>query len=242
VDSVAASRRQARFDSELERARLRWEEKPDLGNCADILREKADAELCPSAASALAAVEQLEPAAAPDSALPVLANGALALVRLLERARYLNFQELGQRSLEGDAGAPSAAASAGSRAASPTASTHLRALKAPRALHGLSGEHAAVKLSDSPLSHLVENNARLEQDVLRELAAYLEYGELPVREAALTEVRRIQSEHVQWSTLNHVLREAMVLESDVQQKRKLSELAALGLPRGKRPDQPTGSK
>jgi hypothetical protein len=39
-----------------------------------------------------------------------------------------------------------------------------------------------------------------------------------------------------------VLREASVLETDNALKQNLSLLLTLGMPQGKRPDQPTGSK
>ena len=66
---------------------------------------------------------------------------------------------------------------------------------------------------------------------------------LSVRRAAFDTVKRLQAEHTQWASLNRVLREASVLETDPSLKQSLKELVSLGLPHGnKRPDQPTGSK
>jgi hypothetical protein len=241
VDSVAAATRQARFGKELQRAHTRWQEQPDLANCTDTLHEKADAELCRSASSALTAVEQLDPAAPPSTALPVLASASLALVRLLDRARYLNFEDFGRRRLEADGGVP--APSAGPALARPMSSAppNVAPQKMQHALHGLLHERAVLKVGDSPLSHLVETIGRLEYDVLRNLSAYLEYAELPVRQTAFDSVKELQAQHPRWPTLTHVLREAAVLETDSALKQNLNQLVSLGLARG-RPDQPTGSK
>jgi hypothetical protein len=242
VDSVAVATRQARFEKELQRAHTRWQEKPDLANCADMLHEKADAELCRSASGALTAVEQLDPAAPPSTVLPVLASASLALVRLLDRARYLNFEDFGRRRLEADGGVP--APSAGpTPAARPMSSAppNVAPLKMQHALHGLLRDRSVLKAGDSPLSHLVETIGRLEYDVLRNLSAYLEYAELPVRQAAFDNVKELQTQHPRWPTLTHVLREAAVLETDGALKQNLNQLVSLGLARG-RPDQPTGSK
>jgi hypothetical protein len=241
-DSATESARQLRFDSELKRSHARWQEHPNLGNCAEILHEKADAELCRAASSALGAIAALDPQATPDRVLPVLADGSLMLVRLLERARYLNFEDLGRRRLDGDAGAPAPIA-ASARPATPGApAVSVGPQNMQRALHGLLHEHQSLKLADSPLSRLVQDTARLERDVLRNLAAYLEYGALPVRQAAFEVAKGLHAQHLQWPALNHVLREAAVLETNATLKQNLSELANQGRPRGNQPDQPTGSK
>jgi hypothetical protein len=235
ADSAADSARQVRFDGELKRVQARWQEKPKLGNCAEILREKADIELCTGAASALDAVEQMPAAATSETALPVLATAALSLERLMERARYLSMEDLGRRHLDRDGGVAAEAASArASASAAPAAS--IGPVKLQRALHGLLREHSALKLTDSPLSVLVQNTARLERDVLRNVAAYLEYAPLPVRRSAFDTVKSLQEQHPQWAMLSHLVREAAVLETDAALKQNLNELASLALPRGKKPD------
>jgi hypothetical protein len=241
VDSASEQARATRFQSELSRAQKRWQEKPELGNCAEGLHEQADLDLCRSAANARHAVEALDPAAAPGAVLPVLSDGALALTRLLERARYLTFEEMSERRLEGDAGlAASTSTSAAARApAAPAASAApMNSLRAFRAFR----EHKVFRLNQSPLSHLLDNVARLERDVLRQFSAYLEYAPLSVRQASFDAAKKLVEEHPAWPTLTHTLREAAVLESDPDLKQKLSELAATTLPRGKRPAQATGSK
>lgn len=243
ADSATEGTRQSHFESELQRSRALWQEKPTLGNCADILHEKADEALCPAASNALGAVEALGPDTTPDRVLPVLADAALSLVRLLERARYLNFQELGRRRLEGDAGAPAGAAgSAPPRVPSaPKASAEARS--APRAGRALLRERESLKLVDSPVSHLVQDTARLERELLRHFAAYLEYGPLPVRQAAFDAAKALHAQHLRWPALNHMLREAAILETDSALKQNLTELAKFGLaPSRPKPDQPTGSK
>jgi hypothetical protein len=93
----------------------------------------------------------------------------------------------------------------------------------------------------TPCTAYCATAGRLEYDVLRNLSAYLEYAELPVRQAAFDRVKELQTQHPRWPTLTHVLREAAVLETDSALKQNLNQLVSLGLARG-RPDQPTGSK
>jgi hypothetical protein len=241
LDSATQNARQLRFDGEIERAQTRWRTLPDLRKCPEIMHEAADLELCHAATSALTAVEALAAAAPPATVLPALGNAALALTRLFERARYLSLEELGRRSLEGDAGLPPPG-SASARGASPAPVASGDAAKAQRAGRGLFREHPTLKLAQSPLSHLVADTAHLEHDTLRNFAAYLEYAPLAVRQSAFLAAKELQAEHAEWPLLTHLLREAAVIETDSALKQNLSDLADLGLPRGKRPDQPTGSK
>lgn len=242
ADSSAENAQKARFAVELGRAHTLWQERPELGKCLDSLKEKPDADLCRAASSALGGVEQLDPAAPPSAALAVLADAALALVRLVERARYLSLEELGRARVEGDAGAPGHAAGARPYVgAAPTASAAARSDPA-HSVQNLLRERPRLKITETPLTLLVQVAARLERGVLRNLGAYLEYAPLPVRQAACETLKELQSEHAQWPALNHLLREAAVLETDATLKQRESELASLGFPRGKHPNQPTGSK
>ena len=241
MDSATENARRARYESELTRAHDRWQESPNLSKCAEILLEKADLELCQTASGALTAVERLAPTATPEVAVPVLSDAALALVRLVERTRYLSLEELGRMHVEGDAGAPNHAASA--RPPPPPAPSASGALPPlSRGIQKLLRERPRLKVGETPLSLFVQDTARLERDVLRHLGAYLEYAPLPARQSTCEAVRRLQAQHSSWPALNHLLREASVLETEPALKHNESELASLGFPRGKRPDQPTGSK
>jgi hypothetical protein len=241
-DSASEAARQTRYESELKRARARWQERPDLANCAEILKEKADADLCRAAGSGLTALEQLDPSSSPEATLPVLSDVSLALVRLFERARYLSLEDIGHARLEGDAGAL-ARATPSARAGAPAAPTaSVPAQRMPRTLRSVLRDRSTLKLTDSPTTRLVQSVARLEREVLRNFGAYLEYAPLPVRQSAYAAAKTLQAAHPHWPGLNHLLREASVLETDAALKQKLNELASQGLPQGKAPDQPTGSK
>ena len=236
--------RQAHFESEQQLAQARWKEQPDLGNCAEILQKNQDLELCRRAATALGEVERLDPAAGTDTVIPRLADAALALVRLLDRARYLNFEDFGRRRQLGDAGAAPAASSALGVAPPPPVPSGAGRSARPiqRVLRGALREPRSLKAVASPVQHLVETTSRLEHDVLRQLGAYLEYAALPVRRVAFERMKAVQAEHPRWPTLLRVLREAAVLETDSALKQSLNELAHRGLPQRAPPDQPTGSK
>jgi hypothetical protein len=237
ADSVSETIRQTRLDAELKHARERWAELPDLGNCALLLKENADLELCRAANAALAALEHSDPAASAETKMPVLGGASLALVRLLDRARFLVFDQMGKQRLERDGGAVEASHGGAGPVTGQAPVAH-----GPSGTHALLSEHATLKMTDTPMIHLVENTARLERDALRNLGAYLEYAPLSLRRAAFDRMKQLQAEHPRWPTLNHQLREAAVLETDPDLKQNLNDLVSQMLPRGKRPDQPAGSK
>jgi len=226
--------RESRFDSELKRSRAFWQIRPNLGNCADLLPEKSDSALCEKAAGALSAIEQLDPSASGETAIGVLGSGSLALARLVERARYLSLEDLGKVRLSGDASPPTPSAE-------PSPPAGSAPLGSARTLHEMQ-RRRTLRISDSPLSRLVQNAAQLEHEALRNFAAYLEYAPLSLRRAALDRVKSLRAEHPQWAALARVVREAAVLETDASLKQNLDQLASLTLPQGKRSDQPMGSK
>ena len=217
------------FAAEKRRADEIWQAKPGLPGCAKVLHENGDAELCSGAASALTAIEELPPDAPTERILPALANGSLSLARLSQRARYQSLVEIGQRHVSGDAGAPPAA----SASAAPPRPIHL-----PHSPFGMHQEHPALELGDGPASQLAGAVLRLERDSLRNLGAYLEYAPLPVRRAAFGTVKQLRETRPQWQPLDHLIHEAMLLESDADLKQDLTELFATGLPRGNRVGQP----
>ena len=191
------------------------------------MKEKSDLELCQAATGALATLAG-PPAATPELALLQLAPGALALVRLSERARYLSLAELTQRRVERERDAGGA----------PAPAPHVHAHKEQGSARP---DSRALELGDGPVAQLLALTTRLERDLIRNLGAYLEYGPLPVRRAAFSTVKRLQAEHPQWALLDHLLQEAVVLESDADLKRDLRQLAASGA-QGGRHGQSAGTK
>jgi len=229
--------RERHLQAELQRARDRWQAKPGLGECAPPLEEKADLALCQAAKSALAAISA-EPEAAPERALALLEPGALALARLSQRVRYLSLAELAQRRLQGDAGAGPAPAPVVSGSVAGATAALARSRQERRTAHP---EGRALELREGPIAQLLTATIRAERDVLRALGAYLEYAPLPVRRTALAAAKRLHDEHPQWPQLDRLLREAAVLESDVDLKQQLSASAESGLPRS-RPGQSPETK
>lgn len=236
VQSHAQGARAANFSAESKRAAARWSEKPTLGECAAILHEKADIELCQAASSAVRALEE-QPATTPERVLPVLESSALALVRLSERARFLSFSELSDKRIAGAASAPATSAA-------PTSSRAGRAPGHPAATSKPDLEHhGTFQLESGPVARLLATSLRLEHDVLRNLGAYLEYAELPVRRAAFEAVKRLYAQHQPWASLAQLMREASLLESDSSLKGELRALALRAQPPlGLAPDHSDGSK
>ena len=228
----ASNARAGHFEAELKRARDLWSGKPNLGDCTVPLHEKADQELCRTAELAILAIEG-QFAAPPERVLPTLADGALALTRLAQRARYLSLGELSSKQLGGDAGVALPMTPTGAR---PSALLGKRLGAVPN------GGQRSLELANGPASRMMSDTVRLERDVLRNLGAYLEYAELPVRRSAFESVRRLRGEHPQWPLLEHLVREAGLLESDPDLKRRLEEFSEHGLPRGSHPGQTLDSK
>jgi hypothetical protein len=238
----AEKTRTEHFAAEQKRAADRWQTKPNLDECTVVLHQDGDAALCHTAASALSAIEQLDPSLPIERVLPVLADGALALARLSERVRYQSLAELGEKRVTGDAGsAPAASRSAASASTlAPPKQTPAKPL--PSGALALPKEQHALLLTDSPAGKFLPVVLRLERDSLRNLGAYLEYAPLDERRAALVSVKQLRDTHPQWALLDRLIREAALLESEPDQKRALNELAVSGLPRGKSPVQSTDSK
>ena len=228
ASSYASDARESHFESELKRARSRWESKPSLGDCTAGLHEKADLELCQAAQKAVTAIE-LDLDAPPERALPLLAEGALAMTRLSQRARYLSLAELAKKRLQTDGGVL------------PVPSATTRAPLARRNLRD-HAQRGTFELSDGPVSRLMGQSVHLERDLVRNIGAYLEYGPLPNRRAAFETVKHLRDEHPQWPLVTQLLREAALLESDADLKQKLQEFSARGLPPGGKPGQSPDSK
>ncbi len=229
MSGVADAVRADHFAVEKKRADDRFRAKPSLEDCPKVLRESGDRELCADATKALTEIEQLEPSAPLDHTLSVLSNSSLALARLSQRARYQSLVDIGERRTTGDAGT----AGGGHPVSNSTSSK-----RDPRVA---GHEPQALELVESPATHFMNLALRLERDSVRDLGAYLEYAPLGVRRAAFETVKGLRAVHPQWPLLDHLIREASLLEADSDLKRSLTELAASGLPRGRRP-QPPDSK
>ena len=209
-----------------------------------MLHQDGDAALCHSAADALAAIELLDPSLPTERILPVLATGALSLARLSERVCAIqSLVELGEKHVTGSASATPASVGFSARVPSKPAPSKPAPAK-PLSSSALAPqrEQLALELEESPAAKFLPVVLRLERDTLRNLGAYLEYAPLEARRAALGTVKQLRDTHPQWPLLDHLIREAALLESDPDQKRALKELAVSGLPRGKSPAQSTDSK
>jgi hypothetical protein len=232
ASGYARSARESHLESELKRARARWGGKPNLAECSAALHEKDDLELCQAASNALVELEK-DPEAPAERALPALETAALSLARLVERARFLSLSELAKKRLSSDAGAP----------VPPAASTPGHA-PWPRLARGKPElDHAGpFAISDGPVSRLMSASVRLEHDAIRNLGAYLEYGELPLRRAAFATVKRLHEQHPRWPQLAQLLREATLLEDDASLKSELSALSASAQPSSSPASHSAGSK
>lgn len=225
--------RELHFAAEQKRAAEIWAAKPGLPECTKQLHETGDAELCATAVSAIGAIEALPADAPSERILPALADGALALARLSQRARYQALTELSERRLTGDAGAP---------APGPASAAPARHFRLPHNLFAAHQEHPAAELNEGPASQLLTAVLHLERDTLRNLGAYLEYAPLPDRRAAFSRIKQLRETRPQWQQLDKLIREAALLESDPDLKQELNALAASALPRGEHVGQPAVSK
>ena len=89
---------------------------------------------------------------------------------------------------------------------------------------------------------MMGTTVHLERDAVRNLGAYLQYAELPVRRSTFETVKRLREQHPQWPLLTALLREATLLESDESLKHELDEFGKSGLPSGPHPAHSADSK
>lgn len=206
----------------------RWNDTADLPDCAPLLKDPAELELCKTAATALttlkAAVAKPEPEA-------TLIHDAAELAFATEAAS----EKLRTASMEKMQAEHAAAAASGSAApktppkppAAPSAAAKTKPLgsAAARALGDKMKTAEAATATMDPAMQVMQAFSRVNRASLRYLSQFLQFGPLPTRKATFTELEALSKRKETWPALGRTLREAAMAENDPDLQGKLKGLA-----------------
>ncbi len=207
----------------------RWSDTLDLPACDPLLKAPAELELCKTAQTALstmkAAATKPEVEAALIHAAAELAFASEAASEVLRTASMEKMQNEHKA-----ATAPSGSAAPAVKPPMPAFSTLPRA----RPL-GSNKSALADKLIDKmkpleatpldPAMQVMQAYSRVNRASLRYLSQFLQFGPLPTRNAAFTELEALSHRKETWPALGRTLREAAMAENDDPLQGKLKTLA-----------------
>lgn len=208
----------------------RWSETADLPACDPLLKNPADAEVCKTAQAALTTMKA---AAAKPEAEPVLIHAAAELVMATETASDKLRTAFMEKTQAERKAAPAGSGSGSTKTPPPGPSFS----KLPRTRPlGSAGKAAlADKLGDKakgleatpldPDQQLLQAYSRVNRASLRYLSQFLQFGPLPTRNLAFTELEALSKKKETWPALGRSVREAAMTENDPDLQGKLKALA-----------------
>lgn len=213
----------------------RWSDTLDLPACDPLLKTPADLEVCKTAQTALTTMKA---AAAKPEPEPVLIHAAAELAFATEGAsellRTASMEKMQNERNAGPAGSAGPAASGASslkKSPPPAFSSMAR----PRPLGSAAKVALADKLLDKtkpleaapldPAMQVMQAYSRVNRASLRYLSQFLQFGPLPTRNAAFTELEGLSHRKETWPALGRTLREAAMAENDETLQGKLKTLA-----------------
>lgn len=201
----------------------RWADTPELPACEPLLKQAPDLELCKAASAALTTMKTA--AAKPESEAVLLraaADLAIGTEAVSEKLRSASMEKLQTEQKT----SPSASAAPG-RTTPPGAASAGK----PRPL-GSAGKTALMEkstaLEASPLDpgmQVIQAYSRVNRASLRYLSQFLQFGALPTRKAAFTELEALSKRRPTWPALGRTLREAAMAENDADLQGRLKVLA-----------------
>lgn len=215
-----------RLESALKDWTKRWNDTADLPACDPLLKDPAELELCKTAAAQLttlkAAVAKPEP---PAVLIHAAAELAFATENAAEKLRAASMAKM-QGEQKPGATAPGKV-SPGALGAAP---------KVRPAASGQPGKAlAASKLGDKskpaetpppdPATQVMQSYSRVNRASLRYLSQFLQFGALPTRRIAFTELEALSKRKEAWPALGRTLREAAMAENDPELQGQLKALA-----------------
>jgi hypothetical protein len=203
----------------------RWSDTTELPACDPLLKNAADQELCKTAATALvtlkAAVAKPEPEA---TQIHLAAELAFATEAASEKLRTASMEKLQaeHKTSPGPAGSGTPKPMASAAAALAKA----RAVSSARGKPGFNEKGKALEAAPmDPAMQVMQAYARVNRAALRYLSQFLQFGPLPTRNAAFTELEALSKRKEPWPALGRTLREAAMAENDPELQGKLKALA-----------------
>ena len=209
-----------RLTSALKDWSKRWSDTNDLPACDPLLKNAAEQELCKTAGAALAtlkaAVAKPEPEAAQIHLAAELAFATEAASEKLREASMEKLQAEHKAAPGASAGPARPSASTFAKVRPGSSSTKPSPLASGKAL-----EAAPV----DPGMQVMQAYSRVNRAALRYLSQFLQFGPLPTRNAAFTELEGLSKRKESWPALGRTLREAAMAENDPELQGKLKALA-----------------
>jgi hypothetical protein len=202
----------------------RWSDTNDLPACDPLLKNAADQELCKTAANALTTLKTAVAKPEPEATqIRLAAELAYATESASEKLREASMEKL-------QAEHKSAPAPSGSGAPKPITAasgfTKVRPLgSSGKAAPLLSGSKAPEAPPVDPAMQVMQAYSRVNRAALRYLSQFLQFGPLPTRNAAFTELEGLSKRKESWPALGRTLREAAMAENDPDLQGKLKALA-----------------
>lgn len=202
----------------------RWADTSDLPACDPLLKDAADLELCKNAATSLTAMKAAVAKPEPEATqMHLAAELAFATEAVSEKLRQASMEKL-----QADRKTSAAPSSSAPR---PMVSAAAALAKA-RALASASGRpgfakdgHALEAAPADPGMQVMQAYSRVNRASLRYLSQFLQFGPLPTRNAAFTELDALSKRKETWPALGRTLREAAMAENDPDLQGKLKALA-----------------
>jgi len=208
----------------------RWSETADLPACDPLLKAPADAEVCKTAQAALTTMKTA--AAKPDEAEAALIHAAAELVMATElasdklRTAFMEKTQADRKSAPG--GASSASPKPPGSAFNTLPRTRPLGSSGKAALAdrlGAKGKGIEAAAPLDPDQQVLQAYSRVNRASLRYLGQFLQFGPLPTRKLAFTELEGLSKRKETWPALGRSLREAAMTENDPELQGKLKALA-----------------
>lgn len=207
----------------------RWSETADLPACDPLLKAPADAEVCKTAQAALTTMKA---AAAKPEAEAVLIHAAAELTMATENASDKLRTAFMEKTQAERKAAPAGSGAPGTK---PLASGFAKVSPRTRPLGSAGRAALADKLGDKakgleaapldPDQQVLQAYSRVNRASLRYLGQFLQFGPLPTRNLAFTELEALSKKKETWPALGRSLREAAMTENDEALQAKLKALA-----------------
>jgi hypothetical protein len=218
-----------RLEATLKDWTKRWADTAELPACDPLLKEPAQLELCKTAAASLTAMKA---AAAKPEPAPVLIHNAAELAFATEsaseklRAASMEKMQAEHKTAPVGSGASPKPSSSSLSAAVKTRPVGSGFAKTNAALPGKLGEKMRAEPAPlDPAMQVMQAYSRVNRAALRYLSQYLQFGPLPTRKAAFTELEALSKRKEAWPALGRTLREAAMAENDPELQGKLKGLA-----------------
>lgn len=207
----------------------RWSDQADLPACDPLLKTPADAEVCKTAQAALTT---LKAAVAKPEAEAVLIHAAAELTMATENASEKLRTAFMEKTQAERKAAP---AGSGAPGAKPAPSSAQFSKLRPRPLGSAGRAPLADKLGEKakgleaapldPDQQVLQAYSRVNRASLRYLGQFLQFGPLPTRNVAFTELEALSKKKETWPALSRSLREAAMTENDDALQAKLKALS-----------------